>query len=90
MVLDVIFWEELVEDVAGLGIGDGALFDKLVATLGVGVGDVAGDGVNCFALSEGTGGGVERAGLFGGFDYDYDIGEAGDDPVAVEKADFGL
>ena len=47
-----------MEDVGRLGVGKGALFDELIATLGIGAGDVAGDCVDGLTLLDGVGGGI--------------------------------
>ena len=88
VLLDVIFGEELKENVRGLGVGKSALLDEFIATLRVGVGDVARDGKDGLALIEGVSGGIKGAGTLGGFDYDDDIGETGDEAVAVEKREL--
>ena len=36
------------------------------------------------------GGGVEGAGFLGGFDYDHDVGKAGDEAVAMEEGGLRL
>ena len=64
--------------------------DELVAALGIGAGDVAGNGEDVFALLESMGGGREGARPFGGFDHYNDIGETRDEAVAIEKAGFGV
>ena len=90
MGLNIVLREEVAKDVGRLGVGKGALLDELVAALRIGVGDVAGDSINRLALSEGVGGGIERAGFLSGFDHNDDIGEARDKAIAVEERRFRL
>ena len=50
MVLDVVLGEEFAQDVARLGVGDGAMTNEFVATLGIRTGNIAGNGEDVFAL----------------------------------------
>ena len=82
---DVVYGEELAEDVVWLGVGESTLLDELIAALRVWISNIAGDGKDGFALINGVSGGIEGTRLFGGFDYHHDIREARDEAVAVEE-----
>ena len=83
VVLDIILGEEFVENVGWLGVGDGTLLDEFIAALRIGVGDVAGDGEDGLALSEGMSGSIEGTGFLSSFDHHYDVGKARNETVAV-------
>ena len=74
--------EEVFKEVFDTEVRVSAVCEETVTALAGEAVDVARNGEEVFALSEGVGGGIERAGAFAGFNDDDGIGEAGDDAVA--------
>ncbi len=85
LMFDKIVGEKDAQKVVELSVRGGALSDQAVAALRIGSVDVAGDGEDLFALFEAVQGGVEGAGVAGGFGDDDGVREAGDQAVAVEE-----
>ena len=81
--LGVIVREEFHKNIGWLGVGNSALLNELVATLRIGVRDVARDGEDGFALIEGVGSSIKGTGALGRLHDHDEIREARDDAVAL-------